>query len=166
MLETPRLKLQSLCTENAGDLFLLRSNKDVVRHVDKSTDKSIEDTIEFMDKIITGVQQQKWYYWGIISNEHKALVGTICLWMFNDTRTEAEIGFELHPSYQKKGYMTEATAEILEFGFNDLHLNCINAFTQIKNRPAINLLKNFKFELRQIIDNEVIYSLDSPNTTP
>ncbi|BCG59452.1 hypothetical protein PUR_28770 [Paenibacillus sp. URB8-2] len=46
---------------------------------------------------------------------------------------KAEIGYELTPEYWRQGYMTEVIQKIIEFGFNNLGLNRIEAFVEPEN---------------------------------
>jgi ribosomal-protein-alanine N-acetyltransferase len=45
----------------------------------------------------------------------------------------AEIGYELLPSFQGKGIMHEAISEVIEFGFQEMQLQTIEAWSKIEN---------------------------------
>ena len=57
-----------------------------------------------------------------------------------------EIGYVLHESYRKRGVMKEAVELVLNFGFKELRLNKIQAFTEQTNLPSVALLEGFHFE--------------------
>ena len=73
------------------------------------------------------------------------MIGTICLFEFADDNFKAEIGYELLPSYQGKGLMQEAVSKVLEFGFQHLGLNSIEAYTHSENQSSTRLLEKFNF---------------------
>ncbi len=58
---------------------------------------------------------------------------------------KAEIGFELHPSYWRKGFMTEAVKEVLRYSFEDLEIFRMGAITYPENESSIQLLKRLGF---------------------
>lgn len=75
------------------------------------------------------------------------MIGSISLWNFSDDRQFAEVGYDLHPEFQGKGLMTETLKLVLEFGFERLKLNSIEAYTQNNNQPSIKMLVNNGFVL-------------------
>jgi ribosomal-protein-alanine N-acetyltransferase len=101
----------------------------------------------FINDRIQDVKKGKTCFWGISELGNTKLIGTICLWNFNSTKTVAEVGYELHPDYHKKGIMSEALNTVLNFGFKDLQLKTIEAFTSQYNQPSRKLLQKFNFKL-------------------
>ena len=55
------------------------------------------------------------------------MVGTCGFTAFNCTSDSAEVGYVLNPSYWGKGIATEALTRVLQFGFEELKLNRIEA---------------------------------------
>ncbi len=154
-----RISLNILKTTNVNDLFLLRSNNEIVKYVEKQKDATIKDSLLFLEKINAGIITNKWFYWGIYNNIDDKLIGTICLWQFNEAKTEAEIGFELLPTYQGKGFMSEAILPILNFAFKKLQLHKIIGFTHSKNTKSIKLLAKFGFKFDKKEGINSIYHL-------
>lgn len=59
----------------------------------------------------------------------------------------AEIGYALNEEkYKKQGYMSEAMQAILNYGFETMKLNRVEAFIGENNLASINLVKKFGFE--------------------
>jgi len=59
---------------------------------------------------------------------------------------KAEIGYALHRDENKqKGYMTEAVAALLEYGFKTMHLNRIEACIGPSNIASLGLVKKYGF---------------------
>ncbi len=52
-----------------------------------------------------------------------------------------DIGFWTHPTQQGQGYMTEAAARVLEFGFTDLEAEAIGACHALWNRSSRRVLE-------------------------
>jgi [ribosomal protein S5]-alanine N-acetyltransferase len=60
---------------------------------------------------------------------------------------DAEIGYELAPDQWGKGYATEAVGEILRFGFEELGLHRIAAWTVADNAASARVLEKAGFSL-------------------
>lgn len=87
-------------------------------------------------------------------------VGTICLWNFSPENDSAEVGYELLPAFQGKGYMQEALAKVIEFGFEELALPALTACVHAENEASIRLLEKFDFERTGTHgENELVYTL-------
>jgi ribosomal-protein-alanine N-acetyltransferase len=52
-----------------------------------------------------------------------------------------EVGYGLNPAFQNKGIMTEALKCVIDYGFNELKLIKIEAFTHYKMRALKNIRK-------------------------
>ena len=106
-----------------------------------------------------GIDEGKWYYWAITPKGNPQLVGTICLWNFNKTRTVAEIGYELHPAHQGKGIMQPAIETVVNFAFETLGLETVIAVTHNQNLASIKLLEKHGFTETTREDTMSTYSL-------
>ncbi len=143
VIRTERLMLRSLNKEDEHNLFALRSDESVNQYIDRDPPASIEDVSTFIDKINTGIKENKNLYWVIEFNNEFA--GTICMFNLNPEKSTAEIGYELLPKFQNKGLMKEAVNAVLEFGFDELQLERIDGCCHIDNERSIQVLKKFQF---------------------
>lgn len=144
-LSTTRLNLRQLEKGDETDIFFLRSDKTVNQYVQRPQPKSIEDAIAFMNNINTGIQNNEWIYWVIALKDHPQMIGTIILWNIADDQKKAEVGYDLKPTFYRKGIMNEALEAVLQFAFQ-LGLEKIEAYTQWNNTASVKLLKKNSFE--------------------
>ena len=144
-LISERLSLTSLQDSDFDEIFLLRSNPEVYKFINR--DPSREAALGFMKRVKEANSTRKSYYWIIRYKAQKIILGTICLWNFSEDRLSAEVGYELLPIYQRNGIMSEALNTIIGFAFQNLQLNCIEAYTNFENERSIQLLVKNKFEL-------------------
>lgn len=158
-LETERLILRQLDIQDENEIFQLRSDGRVQEFLDRPKANTIEDAKRFIEKIIKGINGNECLYWAITMKNEKKLIGTICLWSFSLEKNSAEIGYELLPDFQGKGFMQEAIKEIVHYGFNVLKLDSIDAYTHPRNIKSIKLAERFGFVYNGATENEVIYSL-------
>ena len=78
--------------------------------------------------------------------QQEGLLGTVCLWNFNEAGTIADIGYELHPDHTGKGWMTHALQTILPLAFQHSPLHKIIAYTHQDNLASIRLAERFGFQ--------------------
>ena len=84
-------------------------------------------------------------YWGITLSERNILVGTICLFNFSDENSQCEIGYELLTNFQGQGIMKEAAQKVIDYAFNTIKVQKIEAFFHRDNQRSINLLEKCLF---------------------
>lgn len=163
-LETERLILKPIDESNVEDILKIRSNKTTNQFVKRIPPKNNYDALDFILTIKKRVQNNETFYFGITYKNQQNLLGTICLYRFSEDRTEAEVGYELLPDYHRKGIMSEALSAVLNFGFNELNLQEILAFTNKFNKNSKGLLLKHDFVLQEgRIDegfpNNLVFSL-------
>ncbi len=144
-ISTERLLLRNLKLSDDNEIHFLRSDAEVNKHIDRPLSKSIYDAREFITKINSGIEESKWVFWAITKKDEEKLIGTICLWNFSNDKLTAEVGFELLPEYQGKGFIGEALKNIIEYGFSELNLDKIEGYTNQKNTPSIKVMEKYNF---------------------
>lgn len=154
---TDRLILRQTDKEDAKEILFLRSDKEVNTFIKRQTPNNLQEAALFLDKIAKGIEANNLIYWGISLKDKPNLIGSICLWNFSVETKKAEVGYDLMPDFQNIGIMTEALQAVLSYGFNNLHLNAIEAFTHFKNENSIKLLEKNNFNL-------VLNKTDKDNT--
>ena len=159
VIKTERLLLRKIEESDYGDILFLRSdpivNKFIERPENRQT-KNRADAIKFIKELHKGIETNKTISWGITLIGNHKIIGTICLWNFSENKKRAEVGYDLNPMCQRKGIMNEALIQIIEFGFVNLNLDKIEAFTHAENENSIKLLVKNGFnvdENRKDADN-------------
>jgi len=168
-LSTQRLTLRQIKMEDENEIFALRSDDRVNQFLDRLKAHSIEDARSFINKINTGIQKNELIFWAINFKNETRLIGTICLWNISKENDKAEIGYELYPDFQGKGIMQEAFSKVMEYGFEEMKLQTIEAYTTAGNHSSIKLLEKYHFKKETTLENKndepegmmkiVIYSL-------
>jgi len=98
-------------------------------------------------------------------SDKKIFVGTICLFSFSDENDKCEIGYELLTNFQGQGIMKEAVEKVIDYAFNTIKVQKIEAFFHRDNLSSIRLLDKFSFkqsnELDKAIPELICYHLTS-----
>ncbi len=162
-LISQRLSLRQLTASDAYGLFLLRADKQVAEFVHRPIATSVDEIHPFIDKLNSGVAHNEWIFWAITLKADTKLIGTICLWNITTDGSKAEIGYELLPRYQGKGFMQEAVTAVLAYGFEHLKLDVIEAVVHPDNMKSLKLLQRNNFVLEGTLEEAdvemVIYTL-------
>ena len=166
-LTTERLVLRQLENKDAGRIFMLRSSDIVNQYIDRPRANSEEDAMQFIQKINSGMAINQCPYWAIDLKQSNQLIGTICLWNISVEEKKAEIGYELLPEFQGKGLMQEAITAVIDYAFNEMELDSIDAVFHPQNLRSIRLLEknSFKQDTRpeHQVANMIVYSRRKEN---
>jgi ribosomal-protein-alanine N-acetyltransferase len=140
-----RLVLREMTKEDVDDVFKLRADESVSRYIHRNHYITIDEAEAFIVKIGKGISNNECGYWAIALKETNKLIGTTCLWHIDKENYRAEIGYELHPDYQRKGIMNEALPLILKYGFSVMKLHTLEAVVNPANTASIKLLEKNGF---------------------
>lgn len=146
-ITTECLDLTELALEDEKEVFILKSDKKVLRFMDRPKSKTIEEARQFIKYIKDGIIKNKWILWAIRVKGNEKLVGTVCLWNIYEHESRADIGYELLPNFHGKGIMQEAVAVVIKYGFETMNLYSIEAVVNANNQKSIKLLKRNHFTI-------------------
>jgi [ribosomal protein S5]-alanine N-acetyltransferase len=151
VLETTRLILKKVDTEHLDQLFELLSNPEVAKFDYFYPVTSIKEVIKFIDRYREEVEQGEEITWAIVLKETNKLIGTCCLGDFDEYARRSEIGYSIIQSQWGKGYATEAVEVVIDFGFNNMNLNRIEATITPGNSGSVRVLKKLNFNQEGIV---------------
>jgi len=143
-ISTPRLTLRRIVTDDAPEIFILRSDPVVMRYINKPPAQTLDDALNFVHLINDLLNKNEGITWGMSLNGGK-LIGTIGLWRLIKEHYRAEIGYAMLPGYFGKGFMNEAMVAVLEYGFHQLKLHSVEAHVNPENIASAKLLEKNNF---------------------
>ena len=82
---------------------------------------------------------------GIYVDENTRLVGSVCLFNFNEDHSIGELGYELHPTYQGKGIMVEALELFLAWIKKQSIVQKLTACIHEENEASSKLIQKLGF---------------------
>jgi [ribosomal protein S5]-alanine N-acetyltransferase len=146
ILKTERLILRQLLTSDEEEVFTLRSDSEINKYLDRPLSNTIEDARNFIHKVNENTTKNISLYWAITLRESNTFVGTICLYGFSDENDNCEIGYELLTNFQGQGIIKEAVEKVIDYAFNTIKVQTIEAFLHRDNLRSINLLEKLLFK--------------------
>lgn len=144
-LITARLLLKTVTIADIEEVLFLRSDQEVNRYIFRKEKVEMPQALAFIERVAKGVANQNFYYWGITQQGNPKMIGSICLWNISEDRSQAELGYDLHPDFQGLGIMSEAMEAVLDFGFQQMGLDKLEAFTHNENQASKKLLERNGF---------------------
>ena len=129
----------------------IRSDDEVNRYINRHPCLSLAEAEAFIHTIQVNVAVGKSYYWAICIKDEDKLIGTVCLWNLERELGQAELGYELTPAAQGRGFMSEAIGAVIAAAFSGLNFKMIVAITQHQNNRSVALLHKFGFVLDETL---------------
>ena len=81
-----------------------------------------EEVKELLDKYISSYQNNSYYRWAITEKESLICIGQIAIYLVNEKNHWCELEYCIGSQFHRKGYATEATKAIIDFGFINVNL--------------------------------------------
>lgn len=134
-LETPRLVLRRIAMRDAKDIFAYSRDKEVARHVLWSAQEDISEAKEYCKFMLRRYRADEPSSWGIVHKETGRLVGTIGYMDYSADNGSVELGYSLARWLWNSGYMTEALSRVIDYTFDAMDVNRIEAQHELDN-PA------------------------------
>jgi len=139
IIETSRLLLSELIEEEAEEMYLLNSDKEVIQY----TGDDGFANIEAARQLILNYQQYKKYgygRWTARLKETNEFIGW-CGLKFNEDIEEVDIGYRLLKKHWNKGYSTEAAKACLDYGFNQHNIKRIIGRAEKRNGASVRIFE-------------------------
>jgi RimJ/RimL family protein N-acetyltransferase len=130
---------------------LIRSEKEFedttgLRVADGIREQFLSASVEFIRRVENGKQADPWLFgFGVIHKADNVLIGTCGFPGPPDADGMAEIAYGIAPSYQRRGYATEAARALIEFATRDARVKTIRAHTLAEPNPSTRVLEKCGF---------------------
>lgn len=155
VIETERLVLRQITIEDDKDIFDLRSNPEAMKYIGRPRPKvvaDVHDLIANMNELSARIQ------WGVTMKGENKIIGTIGYHLIEKQHYRAEIGYMLGTGYWKKGLMSEAIIAVVNFGFEKIGLNSIEARIDPENEQSAKILERNGFTKEGHIKESFFYN--------
>ena len=145
VLITDRLLLRKLTPEGFTYLFENYSDEEIKDQLGLTTE---EELIKEKEKAQGGytTHDRTILHFRLIVKETNEVIGGAGYHNWYQAHRKAELGYALtKDEHKKKGYMTEAISAILDYGFNSMDLNRIEACIGPSNTASLSLIRKYGF---------------------
>ena len=126
-------------------LQILRGNADTMKYIPRPLCETESDCLLLISKFDLGIDSNIGVNWGMISKESNLLIGLISFHIIYQQHFRAEIGYMILPEYRGKGLVSEGIKTLLNYGFNVLKLNSVEAQIDPANTASEKVLLHNNF---------------------
>ena len=145
VLTTERLVLRQLRSSDAEQVFAIRSDPLVMRHVSRPLVLTMDDAFTLIERITSSVAANDAVQLAMTLKDDDRLIGIIGFCRIIKEHRYAELGYMLAHEHWGKGYISEAIGALIPFGFNTLGFHRIEAITRPENAASIRALEKNGF---------------------
>ncbi|MDC6159347.1 GNAT family N-acetyltransferase [Bacillus cereus group sp. Bce005] len=144
-LNTQRLHLRRMAVSDSHSLFKIWSDPDVTRFMNISNfthEAQAKEMIELLEEL---AQASKAIRFSMIELKSNEIIGTCGFNSIDFENAKAEIGYDIAKAYWGKGYAPEGISALLNYGFETLKLNRIEAKVEPANVNSIKVIEKLHF---------------------
>lgn len=141
-LRTPRLRLSPLQRIDAAELFILRSDPQVMEHWDGAPDCDIEETTTIVDRLLRDMADGTALYWAVRLLDDGRFVGLCDLSELGPH--SADLGFMIARPFWGQGLAYEACVAVLAEARRRA-LESVSARIHSQNERSARLLRRLGF---------------------
>lgn len=152
VLTTKRLKLRPFTPDDAPAMFAnWASNPEVTKYLTWPTHQSVEVSQWVCNDWVSHYREADYYQWAIVYDGRP--IGSIAVVNHNDRVGKAEVGYCIGCSWWHMGIVSEALKAVMDFLFDEVGYNRLEARHDPRNPHSGNVMKKcgMKYEgtLRQ-----------------
>jgi ribosomal-protein-alanine N-acetyltransferase len=144
-LETERLSLRRVDKNDASPILELRSNVETMKYIPRPLLKSTEDALEHIAMIDAKIENSEGINWAITLKNDSKLIGIIGFYRIKSEHFRAEIGYMILPAFSGNGIISEAINEVMNYGFNEIHLHSVEGIIDPNNLGSAKVLQKNGF---------------------
>jgi [ribosomal protein S5]-alanine N-acetyltransferase len=152
VLETERLLLRPLELSDAEAMFAMDSNPEVHKYLWQNPTQTIEESIKTIEYVRSQYEKNNIGRFATILKETGEFIGWTGIKYIDDHVENGntnfyDYGYRLNEKHWNKGYATEASIAWLDYGFNQMNIEKMNAYTHHENGSSNHILKKVGMSL-------------------
>ncbi len=144
-LESDRLIYREVNSEDVEEIFKIYSDPEVAKYDWFRPINTIDDAMSIINRYKEEFKNKEEITWGVARKNDNKIIGYCNLGSFDDDSIRSEIGYGFNRDEWNNGYATEAIKVLVEFGFEVMNFNRIEATVTLGNDASIRVLKKVNF---------------------
>ena len=156
VLETERLRLRGIRMRDAKDIYEWSSDPEVAEYVLWEAHRSVGETRDYI-RYIRGLYRRGLpSSWGVELKSEGKVIGTIGLMSYFPEHRSAEVGYSFGKAWWHHGYAPEALSALLDFLFEKMKLNRVEAQCDVRNGPSARVMEKSGMRREGLLRQRVI----------
>jgi [ribosomal protein S5]-alanine N-acetyltransferase len=153
VIETKRLVLRKVTKEDANSILNYLSDEEVMKYYGLEPFKSINDAFDEISWYQSIHNNKTGIRWGITLKEQGVVIGSCGFHKIVSQHFRTEIGFELSKEQWGKGIAVEAVEAIINYGFEHMNFQRIEALIEPPNLSSQKLVEKLGFLREGLLRN-------------
>ncbi len=150
ILEAERLFLKEINPDIIYNLFTFYTDEEISQFMGLKSENEMEiERIKFEGGRTTYRTSFKTFL--LVDKESGKIIGRAGFHNWYAQHFRSEMGYDMDEEYRNKGLMTEAIKTLIQYGFDKMDLNRIEAFTSPNNEASKKLLTKLGFKAEGIL---------------
>lgn len=144
-LQSNRLLLRQITTDDVNEIFELRSNADTMKFIPRPLVTSLEEALEHIAMIQSKIETNEGINWAVTIKGSDKLIGVAGHYRIKWEHFRSEIGYMILPEYSGKGITTEVVRLLIDYGYNTMNMHSIEAVIDPRNHASARVLEKNGF---------------------
>jgi [ribosomal protein S5]-alanine N-acetyltransferase len=144
-LTSERLQLRWLDMSDAPALYAMFADEEATRYLSMPAWQTIAKAQESIQRDIREHQTGESLRFGVVLKDTQQLIGSCQIFKIHEASRRAECGYMLARKHWHKGYASEAMQMLIDYCFNELKLNRLEADIDPANVASAQLLQRLGF---------------------
>lgn len=159
ILETERLILRPLEITDAKVMFTMDNNPNVHKYLWQQPTQELNETIKIIEMVQKQYSENGIGRFATILKETGEFIGWTGIKFVNDHVENGntnfyDYGYRLNEKFWNKGFATEASKAWLDYGFNQMNIQEMNAYTHAENGASNHVLQKVGFHFMEDYPDE------------
>jgi [ribosomal protein S5]-alanine N-acetyltransferase len=151
ILETHRLRLSELSTEDAEFILELLNEPSFIKNIGDRKVRTLDDARAYiLNGPVASYEKNGFGLWAVEEKESGAKTG-MCGLLKRDVLEHVDIGYALLPEFCSRGYALESATAVISYATTALGLQRVLAVVNPHNASSIRLLKKMAFEYEKMV---------------
>jgi [ribosomal protein S5]-alanine N-acetyltransferase len=172
-LESERLLMRQITTDDVNEVFALRSNRETMQYIPRPLCIDLDDALRHIKMIQDKIESNEGINWAVTLKGSPKLIGIAGHYRMKWEHFRSEIGYMFLPEYHGKGIATETIGLLVNYGFEQMNMHSLEGIIDPENFASAKVLekngfvkeahfKENEFYDDRFLDN-AIYSLVKKN---
>lgn len=150
VIETPRLRLREITSDDLDFLSEMLGDADVMQYYPQPLDRAGAQT--WMERQLERYERDGFGFWLVEDAVTGEAVGQVgLLKQIVEGEEHREVAYMIHRPYQRNGYATEAATAVRDHAFEVLNLTEVVSFIRPENVSSQRVARNLGMEPRRMI---------------
>lgn len=141
ILCTERLTLRKMSVSDSSDMYEYSKKSIVTKYLLWTEHESEGQTYNFLCGVSDWYKRGEYYDWAVTLTDSGKMIGTCGFTSFDFEHGRAEVGYVLNPDFWGQGIAAEAVGAVIEFAFNELGANRVEAHFIEGNNASLRVME-------------------------